>query len=148
MDSYLAESTRAPWRKTATVALAMALLVGAVGLTVRYRHDHRDEWVRRTEPWWGFDVSGDGRTLTFHGRGVGPCTEAAGVRFSSDPTQGGQIQASLKTRTQVMRDGHALFCDAVLAVDGPTEGPAESITFDRPVPDGTVISDGMPSDGF
>ena len=60
------------------------------------------------------------------------------MTFSSDPTAGGQVFATLETRTQVVRDGHPVFCAAVLSLDGP----AESMTFDRPVPDGTVISDG------
>ena len=94
--------------------------------------------------WWGFDVSSDGRTLTFHGRGSGPCTEPTGVTFSSDPTAGGHVLATLETRTQVVRDGHAVMCAAVLSLDGP----AESMTFERPVPDGTVISDGAPADGL
>ncbi len=144
MDTYLAESTRAPWRRGASLGLTVVLLLAAVGLTLHYRHDHRDEWVHQSEPWWGFDVSTDGRTLTFHGRGSGPCTEPTGVTFSADPTAGGQVLATLETRTQVVRDGHPLLCDAVLSLDGP----AESMTFERPVPDGTVISDGAPPDAL
>ena len=142
MEPSLAEPTRAPWRTTATLALTTLLVVAVVGLTVRYRHDHRDEWVHREVAWWGFDVSLDGRTLTFHGGGVGPCTEPTGVSFSSDPTQGGQVLATLQTRTQVVRDGRPLLCEAVMSIDGPVE----SITLDRPVPDGTIITDGRSPD--
>jgi hypothetical protein len=146
MDSSLSERTlpepaRAPWRTVGSFALVVVLLVVAVGLTMRYRHDHRDEWRHETEPWWGFDVSSDGRTLTFHGWGSGPCTEATGVSFSSDPGEGGQISATLDTRTQVVRDGHPVFCSAVLSLDGPIE----RIRLDRPVPDSTIIVDGSTS---
>jgi hypothetical protein len=115
--------------------------VAVVGLTVRYRHDHRDEWAHRSEAWWGFDVSPDGRTLTFHAWGTGPCTDATGVSFSSDPTEGGQIAATLDTRTQVVRDGRPVLCNAVLSLDGAVE----RIHLDRPVPDGTIITDGSSS---
>ena len=138
MDSYLAESTQAPWRRAASLGMLVVLLLAAVGLTFQYRHDHRDEWVHATAPWRGFDVSTDGRTLTFHGWGSGACTEVTGVSFSTDPTEGGQVAATMETRTQVMRDGRALFCNAALSLDGPIE----RVRLDRPVPDGTIVVDG------
>src|SRR3954471_4394078 len=142
MDSYLAESTQAPWRRAASLVMVALLLLAAVGLTLRYRHEHRDAWSHAAVPWWGFDVSTDGRTLTFHGKGTGPCTDPTGVSFSSDPTEGGTLTATLETRTQVLRDGDPVFCAAVLSLDGPVE----RIRLDRPVPAGTVISDGAPQE--
>ena len=142
METDHAVTTPAPWRSTAALALTMALLVLGVAVAVRYRHDHRDAWVTGTVAWRGFDVSEDGRTLTFHGWGSAPCIEPTGVSFSSDPTHGGEVTALLETRRQSVRDGHDLFCPASLQIDTPIR----TVTFDHAVPDGTIITDGVPGD--
>ena len=134
--------TSSPLRTTLTVALVVALLVLGASLTLRYRHDHRDEWGHDVVAWRGFDVSDDGRTLTFHAWGTGPCAEPTGITFSSDPTVGGPVTATLDTRWPHVRDGHVQFCNASLQIDSPWK----SVTLDRPVPDGTIITDGTPAD--
>jgi hypothetical protein len=130
------------WRSRAVLVSALAFVVLCAGLTLSYRRAHRDEWKRGTAAWQSFDVSSDGRTLTFHLTWIGSCTRISGVHFSSDPTAGGDLTATLETRTQTMRDGHSLFCSLGMAVGGT----AHAVTLDRRVPDGTLITDGSTRD--
>ena len=130
--------SRARWRLPVTLLLIAALVGGAAGLVVRYRHDHTDRYTRDTAAWRGFDVSDDGRTLTFHGWGGSPDAQPDGVTFRSDPTQGGAVTAVFHERYLVWHDGHGMFARASWQFDTPVQ----SVTFDRPIPEDTVITDG------
>jgi hypothetical protein len=130
------------WRTRLAIGLALTFIVACAGLTLSYRHAHRNVWTKDQAPWQGFDVSSDGRTLTFQAVGIGDCTKVSGVDFSADPTAGGAVTAVVETETQTTRDGHPVFCTLALSLNAASY----SVTLDRPVPDGTIIMDGSSSE--
>ena len=54
-------SAPSPWRTRLAIGLALAFIVVCAGLTVSYRHAHRNVWSKDQASWQGFDVSSDGR---------------------------------------------------------------------------------------
>jgi hypothetical protein len=127
------------WRQPlAWTALVVVVAVGAVAGW--YWFNLRDEYERRPVPWQRFEVSPDGRTVTFFPYAAGSCDEPAGVDIAGDVASG-SIEATVRYEQLIRRDGHPVMCDLGLAIGRPVLH-----TFDEPLDPDLVVVDGAPDD--